>query len=540
MKILKRFPLSHPLFWAIIYFVALGIISVILGQDVSWDLRNYHFYNPYMLLTGRFKYDVLPAQIQTFFNPLIDVPFFIAVYYLKLPPIVVGFLMGGLHGLNQWLVHLITYHSLDKVSERYKITLSIAAAITSIFGAAYISELGTSIGDNTTSVFVLAGLFFIVSSLGKNLPIPSKNILLAGLLLGLATGLKLTNALYSISFVVAINFLPNSWSEKLRNLILSILSMAVGFSLTAGYWIILMWTKFANPLFPFYNKIFQSSYIETDVNLQDLRFLPRDIWQWLFYPFYFAQEQTLVAELKFKESRFVIAYILIVSLLSFILYRYAKNKSISPENNLIYTSILGFLLPFYITAYCIWLIKFSIYRYLIVLELITPILILLIVAYFYPKRNPVLLVTLGIFVLILATVKPLDWWRIPWSDNYFSIDRQALVQYQDDVIVLWGGEPVGYVVPYFPSNTRFLRITGNFGLSPHTKMSKIAEEIIDKTPESSLYLLEVNFELKELDREKSKQAALELRKLVIVRNNCQLFITAIEKYSICKLRKISP
>jgi len=540
MTILKRFPLSHPLFWAIIYFVALGIISVILGQDVSWDLRNYHFYNPYMLLTGRFKYDVLPAQIQTFFNPLIDVPFFVAVYYLKLPPIVVGFLMGGFHGLNQWLVHLITYHSLDKVSERYRITLSIAAAITSIFGAAYISELGTSIGDNTTSVFVLGGLFFIVSSLGKNLPIPSKNILLAGFLLGLATGFKLTNALYGISFLVAINFLPNSWSEKLRNLILSILSMAVGFSLTAGYWIILMWTKFANPLFPFYNKIFQSPYIETDVNLQDLRFLPRDIWQWLFYPFYFAQEQTLVAELKFKESRFAIAYILIVILLGFILYRYGNKKLIFPVNNLIYTSILSFLLPFYLTAYSIWLKKFSIYRYLIVLELITPILILLIAAYFYPKRKPVLLVTLGIFVLILATVKPLDWWRIPWSDNYFSIDRQALVQYQDDVIVLWGGEPVGYVVPYFPSNTRFLRITGNFGLSPHTKMSKIAEEIIDKTPESSLYLLEVNFELKESDREKSKQAALEFRNLVIDRNNCQPFINAIEKYSICKLRKISP
>jgi hypothetical protein len=301
-----------------------------------------------------------------------------------------------------------------------------------------------------------------------------------------------------------------------------------------------MWTKFANPLFPFFNKIFQSPYIETDVNLQDLRFLPRDIWQWLFYPFYFAQEQTLVAELKFKESRFAITYILIVALLGFILYRYAAKKLNFPLNNLIYTSILSFLLPFYLTAYLIWLMKFSIYRYLIVLELITPILIILIVAYFYPKRNPVLLVTLGIFVLILATVKPLDWWRIPWSDNYFSIDRQALVQYQDDVIVLWGGEPVGYVVPYFPSNTRFLRITGNFGLSPHTKMSKIAEDIIDKTPESSLYLLEVNFELKESDREKSKQAALEFRNLVIERNNCQPFITAIEKYSICKLRKISP
>ena len=540
MKIFKLLPISNHLFWAVIYFAALGIVSVILGQDVSWDLRNYHFYNPYMLLTGRFKYDVLPAQIQTFFNPLMDVPFFVAIYYLKLPPIAVGFLMGGFHGLNQWLVHLITYHSLDKVSERYKITLSIAAAITSIFGAAYISELGTSIGDSTSSFFVLTGLFLIIACLGCNQPVKLKTIIFAGLLLGLATGLKLTTAMYSISLIVAISFLTNTIKEKLRNLLTLILSMAVGFSLTMGYWIILMWTNFANPLFPFFNKIFQSPYIETDFNLQDTRFLPRDIWQWLFYPFYFAQEQTLVAELKFKEPRFAIAYVLILALLGFIFYRYATKKLTFPVNKLIYTSVLRFLLPFYITAYCIWIVKFSIYRYLIVLELITPILIILIVAYLYPKRTPVFLVTLGIFVLILVAVKPLDWWRIPWSDNYFSIDREALVQYQDDVIVLWGGEPVGYVVPYFPSNTRFLRITGNFGLSPHTKMSKIAQDIIDKTTESSLYLLEVNFELKESDREKSKKAVLELRNLVIDRNNCQPFITAIEKYSICKLIKISP
>lgn len=277
MTLLKRFNLTHPLLWAVVYFIGLGILSVILGQDVSWDLRNYHFYNPYMLLTGRFKYDVLPAQIQTFFNPLMDVPFFVAIYYLKLPPVVVGFFLGGFHGLNQWLVHLITYHSFDKVCERYKITLSIAAAITSIFGAAYISELGTSIGDSTSSVFVLAGLFLIIACLGRNQPVKLKTIIFAGLLLGLATGLKLTTALYSISLIVAISFLTNTIKEKLRNLLTLILSMAVGFSLTMGYWIILMWTNFANPLFPFFNKIFQSPYIETDFNLQDTRFLPKEI-----------------------------------------------------------------------------------------------------------------------------------------------------------------------------------------------------------------------------------------------------------------------
>ncbi|AKE63711.1 hypothetical protein MYAER_1355 [Microcystis aeruginosa NIES-2549] len=533
MALLKRFTLTHPLFWAVVYFIGLGILSVILGQDVSWDLRNYHFYNPYMLLTGRFKYDVLPAQIQTFFNPLMDVPFFVAIHYLKLPPVVVGFFLGGFHGLNQWLVHLITYHSFDKVSERYKITLSIAAAITSIFGAAFLSELGTSIGDSTSSVFVLAGLFLIIACLGRNQPVKVKTIIFAGLLLGLATGLKLTTALYSISLIVAISFLTNTIREKLRNLLSLILSMAVGFSLTMGYWIILMWTNFANPLFPFFNKIFQSPYIETDFNLQDVRFLPKDVWQFLFYPFYFVQEQTLVAEVKFKETRFAIAYLLIVILLGVIIYRYTSRRSLEQKNNLVHLPILGFLLPFYCSAYLIWLKGFSIYRYLMVLELITPVLIILIIAYFYPHKRTVFIISIAIFALIAATVKPLDWWRMGWSDNYFGIDSQALKPYENSTIVIWGDEGTGYLVPHFPASTRFVRLRGNMGVSEGTLMRKNAETFIANTPPESLYILQTDF------NKKSPDIVEDLAKenLVIDFQNCQPFPSKIENFNLCRLQK---
>lgn len=533
MALLKRFSLTHPLLWAVVYFIGLGILSVILGQDVSWDLRNYHFYNPYMLLTGRFKYDVLPAQIQTFFNPLMDVPFFVAIYYLKLPPVVVGFFLGGFHGLNQWLVHLITYHSFYKVSERYKITLSIAAAITSIFGAAYISELGTSIGDSTSSVFVLAGLFLIIACLGRNQPVNLKTIIFAGLLLGLGTGLKLTTALYSISLIVAITFLPTTIKEKLRNFLTLVFSMAVGFSLTMGYWIILMWTNFANPLFPFFNKIFQSPYIETDFNLQDARFLPKDIWQFLFYPLYFIQEQTLVAEVKFKETRFAIAYILIVILLGVIIYQYTSRRSLEQQNNLVHLPILGFLLPFYCSAYLIWLKGFSIYRYLIVLELITPVLIILIIAYFYPQKRTVFVISIAIFALIAATVKPLDWWRMAWSDNYFGIDSQALQRYENSTIVMWGDEGTGYLVPHFPPSTRFVRLRGNMGVSEGTLMRKNAEKFIAETPVDNLYILMTDFNSKspELGKDLAKE------NLEIDFQNCQPFPTKIEKYNLCRLRK---
>ncbi len=533
MTLLKRFNLTHPLLWAVVYFIGLGILSVILGQDVSWDLRNYHFYNPYMLLTGRFKYDVLPAQIQTFFNPLMDVPFFVAIYYLKLPPVVVGFFLGGFHGLNQWLVHLITYHSFDKVCERYKITLSIAAAITSIFGAAYISELGTSIGDSTSSVFVLAGLFLIIACLGRNQPVKLKTIIFAGLLLGLATGLKLTTALYSISLIVAISFLTNTIQEKLRNLLVLIFSMAVGFSLTMGYWIILMWTNFANPLFPFFNKIFQSPYIETDFNLQDTRFLPKDVWQFLFYPFYFVQEQTLVAEVKFKETRFAIAYLLIVILLGVIIYQYTSRRSLEQKNNLVHVPILGFLLPFYCSAYLIWLKGFSIYRYLIVLELITPVLIILIIAYLYPHKRTVFIILIAIFALIAATVKPLDWWRMGWSDNYFGIDSQALKPYENSTIVMWGDEGTGYLVPHFPASTRFVRLRGNMGVSEGTLMRKNAEKFIAETPVGNLYILMTDFNSKspELGKDLAKE------NLEIDFQNCQPFSSKIEKYNLCPLQK---
>ena len=46
------------------------------GQDANWDLRNYHFYNAWAFLHGRLGWDLAPAQMQTFLNPLLDLPFY--------------------------------------------------------------------------------------------------------------------------------------------------------------------------------------------------------------------------------------------------------------------------------------------------------------------------------------------------------------------------------------------------------------------------------------------------------------------------------
>lgn len=533
MKIFKVNSLHPFLLWGIGYFVLVGLISVRLGQDVSWDLRNYHFYNPYMLLTGRIKYDILPAQIQTFFNPLMDVPFFVFIYYLKIPPIIFGFLWGGLHGLNLWLIHQIVYHSLINIKNYTRHLLSCFAALTGIWGAAFYSEIGTVIGDSTSSLFVLSSLLILVYDLAYFNQIKLKNIVIAGFVMGLGVGLKLTVALYGIALIISINFLRNKRQEKFLNLFALMSSMFTGFLVTAGYWMVLMWLNFASPLFPFFNTIFRSPYIRTDFDLKDTRFLPRDIWQSLFYPFYFTRKQTLVAELEFQDSRLAIAYILVIAFLVFLVIKLIQ-KINRTSYNIVNPSVIFLVIPFYVISYLIWLKLFSIYRYLIVLELLTPVLVILILGYMYPSKKVLLVSSAILFTIMMTTTKPLDWWRIPWQSSYFGIETEALEKYENKVIVMWGDDGNSYLVPYFPHSTRFIRIHGNSGLEKGTLMQKNADKIIEQTPSQNLYLLDITpgkLNLEEKQSQKDYQLSADYQ-------NCQYFSTHVAKYSICPLRKL--
>ena len=58
-----------PLVWgaiAVLWLVLFAAISVLNGPDGSWDLRNYHIYDPFAVLHGRLHQDLVPAQLQTF------------------------------------------------------------------------------------------------------------------------------------------------------------------------------------------------------------------------------------------------------------------------------------------------------------------------------------------------------------------------------------------------------------------------------------------------------------------------------------------
>src|SRR5436190_23714620 len=75
-----------------------GFASLLRGVDTNWDLRNYHFYNPWAWLHGRLGFDYAPAQVQSYYSPLLDLPFY-SLAAAHLPAFAITFLMGLPFGL---------------------------------------------------------------------------------------------------------------------------------------------------------------------------------------------------------------------------------------------------------------------------------------------------------------------------------------------------------------------------------------------------------------------------------------------------------
>ncbi len=78
--------------------VMCGIFSIELGQDINWDFQNYHLYSPYAFLHGRINFDMAPAGEQSYFNPCMDLVYFLGIRHVV--PWLAGFILGFIQGLN--------------------------------------------------------------------------------------------------------------------------------------------------------------------------------------------------------------------------------------------------------------------------------------------------------------------------------------------------------------------------------------------------------------------------------------------------------
>ena len=148
-----------PIAIALGSLLAGAIYTWFIGEDVNWDWQNYHEYNVWAVINGRYGLDALPPGFQTYFNPTVYFP---AHYLRHLLPLPYGLMiMGAVHGLNLLLIYFLVRALLREAATASAIGASILIAAV---GPMTISEVGTSFADILTALPILAGCILIVSA----------------------------------------------------------------------------------------------------------------------------------------------------------------------------------------------------------------------------------------------------------------------------------------------------------------------------------------------------------------------------------------
>ena len=351
--------------------LAFGLASLKLGVDANWDLLNYHLYGPFALLHGKLQVDLAPAGLQTYFNPLLDLPYYFATQWLPAP--LLAFAMGALHGVAFPLLVTIASRLLPLPDARERRRMALLLAAAGVVGPDFLSQFGTTMGDDTTALLVLAALAVLLRGphAGEALHVDARSAVLAGLLAGLATGLKLTNAMYAIGLVAALCVTSDGGRAKGRNLVACAAAALLGWALTGGWWHARMALVFGNPFFPQFGALFPND-LALPVMVADQRWHPRSLIEQVLWPFIFSWNPSRVTELPERQLLWPVLYVATLAW-----------AAVRPPRFRARTAVL---LAFLAAAYLAWLEVFGVYRYLVAAELLAPLAMFAVLQAILPAR----------------------------------------------------------------------------------------------------------------------------------------------------------
>ncbi len=363
-------------------------MALAAGQDAGFDLRNYHWYDAWAALHGRLALDVAPAQLQTYFNPALDVVYYAALRGLGSAGGAAA--MGALHGLVPGLVGCLALRLLP--SESPRVPLAALCAGSAAWAPVFLAEVGTSQGDLIIAALVLAGLLVLLQPSGV------RPALGWGVLTGLALGLKPTAA----PFVLA--GLPVVWLRHGRpGLVASGAGGVAGWSWGGGWWAALLMARYRNPFFPMMNGVFRSDWAAHD-HFFDQGYFPAGA-DWLLLPLRMAQGGEVSWFYAWRDARMAVLLLLAGAWLW--ARRGGQAGSGGRDRDVRHLLLWAGL------AWLAWLRSSSMIRYLAPLEAAAPVLCVAALAGLAPRRVGAL--ALGCLGALALWLQPADYERVPFA-----------------------------------------------------------------------------------------------------------------------------
>jgi hypothetical protein len=468
-----------PWFGLLAIALLFAVLASRTGTDTDWDLRNYHAYNAHALLNGRFWTDVAPAQLQTFHSPVLDIPIGAIRDRLNGAPVVLNIVLAMPHALAVWLAFVLTLRVVP-ANLPGRTLAGLAATLFGATGAAGLPLLASAQDDMLPGSCILGGLLFLTSDWGR----PAASAGCAGLLFGVAAGLKLTAVPYCAAGAVALLLVPQqTTANRLRPLAAYVAAGLFAGCLLAGPWCALLFERYRNPILPYMNQWFRSPFVDP-LAFTDERFKPHGLIQAVTYPVFWAvRPVTLVSELPVRDARFAIAWLALLGLLA---CHVLRRRAIVPCVNR-----AGLLLSvFFAAGFAFWELASSVFRYLATLELLAGTMVLIALRPLLERRRlrvPIALGCAAAGVAVAATAVYPDWGRMtsprPVRIAMPDIEPGSLVILLDRSPMAYLADAVPPAIPFVGANNNLIQ-PGKGGL-----LSRQAEDMI-RTHAGPLYGLE--------------------------------------------------
>jgi hypothetical protein len=448
---------------------ALAVLaSYLLGKEMMWDNLDYHFYAGFSALHDRFSRDYFAAGVQSYLNPYVYVPFY-ALARTGLPALWVASALAVIQSGILWLTYELAIAISPPDGSRARFAAGVCAALLALANPILIDQLGSSFADITTAEIVLAAWLLLVYALRT--PATSR-VIWAGLLLGAASGLKLTNAAHALSACVLLLFLPVPWRRKTRLSLGFIVAMAVSFAVVVAPWAMRLEQYFGNPFFPLLNDIFRSPHFPA-VSPIDSRFVPSSFAEALWRPFAIVLPATFVHD---EYSSPDLRYALLVALALTAMVRWGWQRfrrtpesSVAGEGAAARHGLVALACAF-LVDWVLWLRVSGNGRYFLAMACVAGVLCVVLAGRIFATRRGVLVsLLMSVFVVQGVQLAFGTKYRIsvPWDGgSWFEVSVPTALKGTPALYFTIGEESESFIAPFLGNSSAFVNLDGDYVLGP--------------------------------------------------------------------------
>jgi hypothetical protein len=248
----------EPAFAVVLCAIAFAAIPISEGGiGLSWDFLNHHVYLGWTAEHQRFDQDFLAAGYQALQYPYLYWPVY-KLATLGASGLVAGLVLAALQLAGVPAVWMIARRCVDG-SKWLDVTLRAMAVVLAFATGAIVSLLDVTSNDLMAAipmVWAIALALEAIHAQTAGTRFPAAWVAVSGLLAGIAFAFKFSNGPIAILLPVLWAFSARNFALRLRNVIIGSAAVPSGVTLAYGYWGMLLWQHFGNPIYPFYDALF--------------------------------------------------------------------------------------------------------------------------------------------------------------------------------------------------------------------------------------------------------------------------------------------